>query len=92
MSLSGWGRFCVRVCVCQGWRVRGGVNEEAQTVSEDDTHNEECRGCVILIIPLTPPHNLILFDSAQQPWWRSSLVCTFVCAGMCVCVGKRENI
>ena len=33
----------------------GGVSEEAQAVSEDDTHNEEYSGCVILIIPLTPP-------------------------------------
>ena len=42
----------------------GGVSEEAQAVSEDDTHNEEYSGCVILIIPLTPPRNLMLFDSA----------------------------
>lgn len=54
---------------------KGGVSEEAQAVSEDDTHNEEYSGCVILIIPLTPPCNLMLFDSAQQPWWRSVCVC-----------------
>lgn len=46
------------VCACKGWgRLvgMGGVKEESQTVSEDDTHNEEYSGCVILIIPLTPP-------------------------------------
>lgn len=48
--------------MCQGWGggwgvfgEEGGVSEEAQAVSEDDTHNEEYSGCVILIIPLTPP-------------------------------------
>lgn len=46
----------------------GGVSGEAEPVSEDDTHNEECSGCVILIIPLTPPCDLMLFDSAQKPW------------------------
>lgn len=44
------------------------VIEDPQPVSEDDTHNEEYSGCVILIIPLTPPRNLMLFDSAQEPW------------------------
>lgn len=47
---------------------RGHVKEDSQTVSEDDTHNEEYSGCVILIIPLTQPPNLMLFDSSQQPW------------------------
>lgn len=56
--------------------VRGGVSKEAQPISEDDTHNEEYSGCVILIIPLTPPCNLMLFDSAQQPWCS---VCMYIC-------------
>lgn len=77
----------------RGWRRGCGVSEEAQPVSEDDTHNEEYSGCVILIIPLTPPRNLMLFDSAQQQWWRSVCGCTFVCAsmGLCMCefAGKR---
>lgn len=47
---------------------RGDVTEDSQTVSEDDTHNEEYSGCVILIILLTQPPNLMLFDSSQQPW------------------------
>lgn len=46
---------------------RGDVEEDSQTVSGDDTHNEEYCGCVILIIPLTPTQSLMLFDSSQQP-------------------------
>lgn len=43
-----------------------GVGEGARAVSEDDMHNEGYSGCVILIIPLTPPCKLMLFDGAQQ--------------------------
>lgn len=55
-----------------------------KTVSEDDTHNEEYCGCVILIIPLTLSQSLMLFDSSQQPCEKYVLV--RACASECICM------
>lgn len=91
-SLVWWGKIR-GVCVCKGWGTlgeKGGLKEEAQIVSEDDTHNEEYGGCVILIIPLTPPSNLILFDSSRQAWWKS--VCMHVCVCVCVFVSRHLSL
>lgn len=73
--LGGWGK---------GECVQGGVREQPSTVSEDDTYNEEYSWYVILIIPLTPPWNLMLFDSPKQ-WW-------FVCARARVCLKLQASM
>lgn len=78
----------VSVCVCVRARggvtlgQRGDVEEDSQTVSGDDTHNEEYCGCVILIIPPTLSQSLMLFDSSQQPCEK----CARACASGGICM------